>query len=195
MGADIAPISRKKWVQKTKEMGATAVAEMGATAVAPEPSLTVNRTIPPNPPAGGASAFDKFIDSWPSAKRIKVARARKVFDEILRSGLVSAAVLVEAADAQAKSDAWRLEGGKRIPAPDRWLREARWQDGEAAGRGDVEGWQSSRAGVESRGVALGLGRWDRPAFECGRGESWMAYRGRVQLADAEATADSTRLAA
>lgn len=40
-------------------------------------------------------------------------------------------------------------------------------------------WHETRSGIEDKGAALGLGRWDQDAFEHGRGEPWPAYQRRV----------------
>lgn len=183
MGAKFAPNNSKKWVQPSAEMGATAVAKMGATAVAPYPSLTVKEQIPPNPPVGGARGFDCFIEAWPAGKRTKLVRARRLFDDIVASGLAAADVLVEAAATQADVQQWAGDGARRVPAPDRWLREQRWQDGlvGSAGQG-APAWIDSRAGVEAMGERLNLGRWDAAAFGAGRGEAWPVYRARVVAA-------------
>lgn len=193
MGAKIAPNNSKKWVQPGAEMGATAVAEMGATAIAPEPSITVIEQIPPNPPAGGARGFDHFIEAWPAGKRTKLVRARRLFDDIVANGMVGADVLVAAAATQADVQQWAGDGARRVPAPDRWLREQRWQDGltGSAGQG-APAWTDSRAGVEAMGERLGLGRWDAAAFGAGRGQAWPVYRARVLAA---ASAPPMRLAA
>lgn len=181
MGAKIAPNKPKKWVQPSAEMGATAVAEMGATAVAPYPSLTVIEQIqtPPNPPPGGASDFEQFIGVWPQSKRTKVVKARAEFARAVAQG-VTAAKLIAAAVMQADVQKWADEGARRVPAPDRWLREWRWLDGMAMGPDAVQaGWLDSRVGVEAMGERLGVGRWDKAAFDAGRGVAWPSYRARV----------------
>ena len=175
MGAKIAPIK--------KEMGATAVAEMGAIAVAPEPSLTVINQIPPVSPTGDASGFEAFIGHWPQGRRSKLAKAKTEFDRVVGAGVESAQRLIAAAAAMATTDAWRRDGGRYVPLPDKWLREQRWTDGlaiaSAAGGGAEQGpWQESVNGVQAMGEALGVGRWDRAAFDSGVGESWPVYRSR-----------------
>lgn len=186
MGAKFAPNKIKKWVQPSAEMGATAVAEMGATAIAPYPSITSEEQIPPNPPQGGASDFDKFIQAWPAAKRTKMVKARAVFADLVARRVVGAADLAAIAASQAEVQDWAGQGGKRVPAPDRWLREERWLDGlageSAQAVGHEAGWRDSRQGVESMGERLGVGRWDKAAFDAGRGEAWPMYRGRVLAA-------------
>lgn len=46
-------------------------------------------------------------------------------------------------------------------------------------------WHATRAGVEAKGVELGLGRWDQRGFELGQGESFPAYERRVRRAAGE----------
>jgi hypothetical protein len=41
------------------------------------------------------------------------------------------------------------------------------------------GWHETRAGIESKGVELGIGAWDETAFNAGIGEQWPVYRRRV----------------
>lgn len=43
-------------------------------------------------------------------------------------------------------------------------------------------WDSSRSSIEAKGEALGLGRWDRDAFDVGSGEPFAAYHARVRAA-------------
>lgn len=183
MGAAAIAPNKKKWVQPSEEMGATAIAEMGATAIAPEPSLTVKEQTPPNPPPGGASDFDHFIQAWPLGKRTKLLKARHVFNALVAGGTVRGADLVATAASQAELQSWAGDGAKRVPAPDRWLREQRWLDGTAGqprqGDAQAAAWCDSRQGVEAMGERLGLGRWDREAFGLGRGEPWPAYQARV----------------
>ena len=146
-------------------------------------SGTVKEPIPPNPPPGGASEFDHFIQAWPIGKRTKLLKARHVFNALVAGGTVRGADLVATAASQAELQSWAGDGAKRVPAPDRWLREQRWLDGTAGqpGQGDTQAaaWCDSRQGVEAMGERLGLGRWDREAFGLGRGEPWPAYQTRV----------------
>lgn len=195
MGANFAPIKSAPKPRSEKEMGATAIAERGATAAAPYPSLPVLIPIPPNPPAGGARDFERFVEAWPTGKRTKLVKARAVFADLVARQVVSVAELVAAAASQAEVQAWAGDGAKRVPAPDRWLREQRWQDGAAGGDASTSGgqWQDSRQGIEVMGERLGIGRWDKAAFDAGKGEPWPVYRGRV-LAAAAAQADQRRAA-
>lgn len=183
MGANSAPNKSGKWVQPSAEMGATAVAEMGATAVAPEPSLTVKEPIPPVSPVGDARAFDQLVQLWPAGRRQRLEEARAQFDKVVQKGLATEAELLDAARMQATEDVWRRHDGRFVPLLLTWLRNSRWKDGHAdAGQA---AWHSSREGVEARAARLGIGWWDRKAFDAGRGESWPAYRARVLARDAE----------
>lgn len=184
-GADSAPNKNRKWVQPSAEMGATAVAEMGAIAVAPEPSLTVKEPIPPVSPTGGArvvvdldpsAAFDEIVGLWPETRRLNLKDARQAFDAALAAG-ASGAEIVAAARRQCTLEWWTRAQGRFVPKPAKWLREERWLDSAPVAGG--EPWQDSRKGVEAMAAKLGMPAWDRSAFDCGRGESWRAYRLRV----------------
>ncbi len=195
MGANSAPNKTGKWVQPIVEMGATAVAEMGATAVAPYPPLTVKEPIPPVSPVGDARAFDQLLELWPPGRRLRVEESRKQFDRVIRGGLATSAQLLDAARVQSTDAVWKRDGGRFVPLLLTWLRKSRWKDGRVEGA--PPDWRASRQGVESKALALGMDRWDRTAFEAGRGESWPAYLHRVGCAaDAlAAESGSTRMAA
>lgn len=157
-------------------------------------TLTViNRQEPPIPPVspvGDAPGdvgklFDDLVALWPVSRRIKVKAARAAFDAaVLRAG--SASQLLDAAKLQAGQEWWTRAGGRYVPRLDNWLRDDRWADGDAgAAEQGVALWQDSRQGVEAMGERLGLGRWDKAAFDAGRGEAWPVYRGRVLAAAAQ----------
>ena len=40
-------------------------------------------------------------------------------------------------------------------------------------------WHETRAGIEAKGVEIGVGAWDEKAFNLGRGEHWPSYQARV----------------
>ena len=215
MGAKPAPISQKKWVQPSAEMGAIAVAEMGAIAVAPEPSLTVKEPIPPVSPTGDANVgydhvhanglatanadsakfpaedskvFDLLVQTWPARRRSRLQEARADFDRIIANGLATAAELLDSAKLQATDPVWHRHDGRYVPLLRTWLRSSRWKDGQAAP--DQPAWHESREGVEVMGERLGVGRWNRVAFNAGQGESWPVYRQRVMRMAGEPPADA-----
>jgi hypothetical protein len=186
MGADSAPSKNGKWVQPSVEMGAIAVAEMGAIAVAPEPSLTVKEPIPPVSPVGDARAFEQLLEIWPAGRRQRVEEARVQFDQVVAQGRATTLELLDAARAQSTDDVWRRDGGRFVPLLLTWLKKSRWKDGRSADA--PPDWSASRQGVEARAVGCGMERWDRAAFNAGRGESWPAYRARVVARAAEVVA-------
>lgn len=120
------------------------------------------------------------MSAWPIDKRTKLVRAAVVFAEVTAGG-VAADDLAAAALQQAQAQEWSGQGARRCPSPDRWLRERRWLDGAPGAEGGNVAplWHGSREGVESMGERLGLGRWDKSAFDEGRGISWPVYRERV----------------
>ena len=137
MGANSAPISGKKWVQSTTEMGATAVAEMGATAIAPEPSLTVKELNTPLPPEGGErgaqpageqQAEPRLDDLWSEYPRqVHRLSAQREWDK-LKPDAALLAQMLEAVRAWRRTPDWTRNDGQYVPKLARWLRERRWMD-------------------------------------------------------------------
>jgi hypothetical protein len=125
MGANSAPISGGKRVQIRKEMGATAVAEMGATAVAPEPSLTVIGTIPPDPPPGGASGFEQLAAEYP--RKSNLAEAARRYHSLAPDPDLHAQIIA-AVRAWTRSPEWQREDGRFVPLLHKWLSGKRWLD-------------------------------------------------------------------
>lgn len=149
-------------------------------------------SIPPVSPTGDApdvvgKVFDDLVALWPASRRINLKAARNAFDAAVQRA-ASAGLLLDAARLQAGQAWWTRDGGRYVPRLDRWLREDRWVDGEV-GAGQQAGamWQDSRQGVEAMGERLGLGRWDKVAFDAGRGVAWPSYRAQV-IAAASAAA-------
>lgn len=138
-------------------------------------------TNPPHPPADGGGAFAAWWAEWPEGPR-KVDqvgcerhwRRARLDDE--------AEAVLAGLRAAAASDGWRKDGGAFVPAPRRWLRERRWlapTEAEASAAQAEATWFDSRAGIEAKGVELGIGPWDEAAAQLGRGEYWPSYRARV----------------
>lgn len=140
---------------------------------------------PPTPRKRGedlSEGFAAFWSAYPSTPR-KAAK-RQCWDKWRRRGLEARwPRIVAHVKAMAASEAWRKGGGEFIPAPLVYLNQDRF-DASTTSEVEVVDWRESRAGIESRGEALGLGRWDQGAFDNGRGEPFQAYRRRV-LAAAE----------
>lgn len=135
----------------------------------------------PHPSADRGGAFARWWAKYPEG-------AHKVAEEQCRNrwrrhGLDEFEVEIMAGlEASMALDQWR---NGMVPAPLTWLRQERWKAAAAAG-GDGRPWHESRSGIESKGVELGLGRWDQQAFELGEGEPFSAYTARVMVAAGEA---------
>ena len=97
----------------------------------------------PEPPApeGGAGAgvtaqFGRFWEAYP--RKVGKQEARKVFQQlILQAGkktngrsppLPALDRLIAVLEEQKRSPQWQREGGRFIPYPATWLRQARWED-------------------------------------------------------------------
>ena len=143
-----------------------------------------NTNTPPTPPPLAGGAFATWWAEWPDGPR-KVDqvgcerhwRRQRLDDE-------AEAVLAGLRACKA-SEAWRKAGGEFIPAPKTWLRQRRWlaqTEAEAKAAQAEAAWFDSRAGIEAKGVELGLGRWDEAAFGLGQGVNWLAYRASVYAA-------------
>lgn len=126
----------------------------------------------------GAAGFAAFWDAWPAGERKQDKRKcaalwkRRALDAQLDAILSDIAV-------KRRTQKWR---SGYIEAPLVYLRGERWADGVTpCGEGvdAVLPWHETRAGIEARGVELGIGRWDEAASQLGRGEAWPSYRARV----------------
>lgn len=76
------------------------------------------KNIPPNPPKG----FERFWSAYP----LKVGKqaALRSFKRVK----VPVDVLIEAVEAQQKSEQWTRDNGRFIPHPATWLNQGRWED-------------------------------------------------------------------
>lgn len=138
-----------------------------------------NEETPP-PPKGGA--FDRFWSEWPRHPR-KAAKdqCRRKW---LSKGCDAIADQVLCALSAAKASVmWSKQDGEFIPAPLTWLNQGRWEaPTEAELQADIkaQNWHESRSGIEAKGAELGIGVWDRDAWEKGRGGiDWATYSARV----------------
>ncbi len=86
---------------------------------------------PPLPPAGGASAFEKFWSAWPSHER-KAAKDQCRRKWQAKGCEAIADRVLAALEAQKASEGWRKNGGEFIPSPLVWLNQARWEAPVAA---------------------------------------------------------------
>ena len=146
--------------------------------------------IPPNPPAGGASAGEAapnrgrgervragrgggaapaaamatataLFAFFPEVRRIRIADVAREIDALLADGTATAEQLLQAAAQQAGR--LGMDEGKACPSVLRWLRDSRWLDAAAeVGQAEAipENWRDTRSGVEAMGIRLGLGPWD-----------------------------------
>lgn len=80
---------------------------------------------PPHPPAGGASAFDRFWNAWPKHER-KVASGQCRAKWRTKGCEEIADQVIAAVEAAKLSEAWLKESGRFIPAPLVWLNQERW---------------------------------------------------------------------
>lgn len=100
----------------------------GKTVLNPESgSLIPESGFPiPQTPAG-SDLFDEFWKAYPNKTGKDAARTafakRKPGKQLL-------ADMLQALEAQKKSEQWRKQGGQFIPLPTTWLNQGRWQDGE-----------------------------------------------------------------
>lgn len=127
---------------------------------------------PPHPPTGGA--FDRWWSEWPNTpNKVAQDQCRSRWGRMSLDGEIET---ILAAVARAKdSQAWK-DG--LIPAPLTWLRQSRWLAPVTAD--ECKPWTESRSGIEAMGAKLGIGAWDRDAWEKGRGGiDWATYSARV----------------
>ncbi len=130
-----------------------------------------------HPAEGGGDRFDAFWLAYP--RKVGKDAARKAFAKRKPSAQLLQA-MIAALERQRATEQWQRDGGQFIPHPSTWLNEGRWQDEvPVPGQGAGEAWHESRAGIEAKGEALGVGRWDQDAFEHSRGPSWPTYKAQV----------------
>lgn len=142
----------------------------------------------PQTPQGGAKRkpsiqsehFSEFWESWPPNER-KHDKA-KCLQHWAKSGLDAIAeTIINDVRSKRGSDKWMRDGGQFIEAPLTYLRGKRWEDGIALAV-NGKAWYDTGPGIEAKGVELGVGPWDRQAFESSggiHGEPWGAYAKRV----------------
>jgi hypothetical protein len=137
---------------------------------------------PPNPRKRGSGLrFGDFWLSWPQRER-KQDKA-KCLDHWKLHDLDALADQI-LADVRTKrgTEKWR-EGYDEAPLT--YLRGKRWEDGVVPNEGPpgaaVAEWHESVAGTCKKGIELGLGAWDRNAFDHAEpdSETFQAYRARV----------------
>lgn len=84
--------------------------------------------ITPLPPSRGGSVsgrdadFEEFWAVYP--KKVGKQDARRVFKKVK----ADVHVLIDAVNAQKKSQQWQRDGGQYIPNPSTWLNQGRWED-------------------------------------------------------------------
>jgi hypothetical protein len=135
------------------------------------------RSTPP-PPADAGGAFERFWSTWPAHKR-KVAKDQCRAKWKTRGCDDIAEKVIAGLQAAITSEDWTKDGGEFIPSPLVWLNQKRW---EALTADEVRAanWQDTRSGIEAKGAELGVGTWDRAAWETGAGGiDWATYATRV----------------
>ena len=99
----------------------------------------------------GEDAEEEFRQFWNAYPRqIRRAEAREAF----READVPLAVLLSAVEAQKNGGEWARENGRFIPAPAKWLRDRRWEDGVGSLPGREEPAGDYLAGVRALRDAL-----------------------------------------
>jgi hypothetical protein len=122
--------------------------------------------------------FEDFWKAWPQNDRKQ--DKRKCADKWMAEGLTAIlpTILADVA-AKKKTKKW-IEGF--VEAPEVYLNNRRWEDGNAA---PGTAWHESKSGIVKRGVELGLGEWDEEGWKT-QGfrpqDSFEAYKGRVMAA-------------
>ena len=77
----------------------------------------------PSPAAHRATDFDRFWESYP--RKIGKAAAAKAWKRAHRPPLQQ---ILDALEAQKRSQNWLREGGQYIPHPSTWINQGRWDD-------------------------------------------------------------------
>jgi len=158
------------------ERGVTGDAR-GDTAMTPESSGTI-RNHTPLPPGGGANGFEDLWSIYPNHdNRAKAERRyrRLAPDAALQQTMRSAI------EAQRLGRRWTGNEGDFVPEFANWLRNKRWFDEPRQPLMPAAGpWDATRSGIEAKGQALGVGRWDEQAYSLGRGETFRDYTMRVR---------------
>jgi hypothetical protein len=140
---------------------------------------------PHTPQGGSGGGFEEFWNAYP--KRVNETEARKAFEELNPDPELQSRMLA-ALQVQTQSEQWKRDNGRYIPLPANWIADRRWFDqlpmpGSPEGGGyDPNAWTKDRSSIEAKGVELGLGPWNRDAFDHGQGETFAAYTERVRRA-------------
>lgn len=138
---------------------------------------------PPTPRKRGECVSEGFAEFWKAyPPTVRKAAKQQCWDKWRRRELdPQAAQIVAHVKAMSASEAWRKDGGAFVPAPLVYLNQSRF---EAPTESQVAAtnWRDSRSGIEAKGEALGLGRWDEYACSTGKGEPFKAYERRVVAA-------------
>jgi hypothetical protein len=79
----------------------------------------------PKPPQGNDEAFQTFWNAYP--KKVCKAQAVKVFHKINPDTVLLEQIL-QAIEAQSRTEQWSKDGGQFIPNPAAWLNGRRWED-------------------------------------------------------------------
>ena len=108
--------------------------------------------------------FDQFWAAYP--KKVAKADARKAWAQTkdLRPALP---VLLNAIQANCKTESWMKQGGTFIPYPATWLRGERWDDELEVKLPDVvneKPWHETATGIEAKGKELGINPSDFESF-------------------------------
>ena len=108
--------------------------------------------------------FDQFWAAYP--KKVAKADARKAWAQTkdLRPALP---VLLNAIQANCKTESWMKQGGTFIPYPATWLRGERWDDELEVKLPDVvneKPWHETATGIEAKGKELGIDPADFESF-------------------------------
>lgn len=147
---------------------------------------------PPNPPRlvsrdaakSTSEAFDRFWAAWPSGSR--KASKGECAKRWARNGFDACAdqILAHVAAKKASSD-WTKDGGQFVPAPIVYLNQRQWEGATLSGCAEsteTDWATASHSAVSAKGEQLGIGAWDRAAFDSGKGEAFPAYKARVTAA-------------
>jgi hypothetical protein len=127
----------------------------------------------------GGGRFSDFWQAWPANDR-KQDKA-KCLAKWIASGCDAVADQI-IADVAIKTQSRKWRDGY-IEAPEVYLNNRRWEDGQQLGADDLANpWHETQSGIRRKGEELGLGDWDEQAFHDGRGENFITYRTRVYRA-------------
>jgi hypothetical protein len=78
--------------------------------------------------------FDAFWNAYP--RHTGQREARDAYEEVCHDG-DTASKIVEAVNRQKRTDEWRRDGGRFVPAPAKWLIGRRWNDETATRRSHI----------------------------------------------------------